>query len=269
MSLPSVITVLLLTGAVAFGLSLVIRRRSPSLTGLDPGPWSSTLSYVASAFGVIIGFSIVFLFGEFSEARQAVGDEATSIGTAFEEAELFPESKLDIQHALICYSRAVSEREWPALARGGSAPEVDEAFRDVILALRDVSEPADRTFQPAAATNIFVQVGGISTARETRLVAAEVQVHTLLWALLLGGAVFVLGLILVVSFQAHPVAQAVLVSLAAVFTAVMILIVSVLSTPFKEGVGGLQPELIEETTAQMETEAPAAASRACAFEEGG
>ena len=41
---------------------------------------------------LVIGFSIVFLFGEFSTAKQAVGAEATSIGTAFEEVQLFPEA---------------------------------------------------------------------------------------------------------------------------------------------------------------------------------
>jgi hypothetical protein len=267
MSLFGILAVLFLTGAVAFGLSLVVRQRVTGLTRLDPGPWSSTLSYVAAAYGVIIGFSIVFLFGQFAEARQAIGNEATSIGTAFEEVRLFPDGEQDVQHALICYARAVAEREWPALGHGNSAPEVDAAYRDVILALGDVTEPASETFQPAAATNIFVQVGSISTARETRLVTAEVGVHSLLWGLLLGGALFVLALIFVVSLAAHPTAQAVLVGLGAVFTAVMILIVSVLSTPFREGVGGLQPRLIEETTVQMEREAPAAAARPCAFDE--
>jgi hypothetical protein len=268
MSHFGILTILVLTGALAFGSSLLVRRRLPGLRRLDPGPWSSTLSYVAAAYGVIIGFSIVFLFGEFANARQAVGDEATSIGTAFEESRLFPESQIEVQHALICYARAVPEYEWPALARGRSAPEVDKAYRGVILALGNADEPTGGTFQPAAATNIFVQIGGISTARETRLVAAEVHVHGLLWALLFGGALFVLGLIFVASAQAHPFAQATLVGLAAVFTAVMILIVSVLSTPFKEGIGGLKPQLIEETTAQMERAAPAAA-RPCGFQEGG
>jgi hypothetical protein len=267
MRTSNIIVILALAGLIAFGLSLLIRRLLPRLAKLDPAPWSATLSYIAAAYGVIIGFSIIFLFDEFSSARQATGNEATSIGTAFNEALLFHENELEIQHSLICYARAVSEREWPALARGHSSPDVDYAYRDVILALGDVSEPADETFQPAAATNMFVQIGNISTARETRLVAAEVQVHSLLAGLLVGGGILVIGLIFIVSPRAHPWAQAVLVGLAAVFTVVMVLIVSVLSTPFKQGAGRLTPELIEETTALMESQAPDAAAQPCGFEQ--
>lgn len=262
------VLVLAAVGAVAFGLSLLLRRLFPGLSSLDASPFSSTLAYVATAYSVVIGFSIIFMFGEFSDARQAVGDEATSIGTAFEVAQLFPDDAGSIQHALICYGRAVPEFDWPALDDRRSAPEVDTAYRNIILALGDAEQPAKSTFQPAAATNLFVQVGNISTARETRLVAAEVQLPALLWGLLLAGGLLVIGLIFVVTLSAHPVTQAVLVSLSALFTAVMILIVIALATPFASGQGRITPELIEQTTTAMESEAPDAAAQPCVFETG-
>jgi hypothetical protein len=251
-------------GFAAFGLSLLVRRFVPRVDDLDPAPWSASLSYVAAAYGVIIGFSIVFLFGEYSSARQAIGDEATSIGTAFDEILLFPDDAPEVQHALICYSRAVAEVEWPALADGESAPEVDQAYKEVILSLGDVGEPADGTFQPAAATNTFVQVGNISTARETRLVAAEV--HSALWGLIVGGGALVVGILFVASGRASPRAQATLIGLSTAFTTVMIVIVFVLSSPYAEGAGRLTPELIEETTTYMQAQAPDVAARPCAFD---
>jgi len=263
------VLILVVGGLVVFALSVLVRRSFPRLASLDTAPWSSTLAYVATSYGVVVGFSILLLFGEFSDARQAVGDEATAIGTAFEEARLFPDDAAEVQHALICYARALPEFEWPALREGESAPEVDDAYRGVILALGDVEQPAESTFQPAAATNMFVQVGNISTARETRVVAAQTHVPPLLWALLIGGGLFVVGLIFVVTLPARPVAQGVLVGLSAVFTAVMILIVVGLSTPFASGTGRVTPKLIEETTASMEQEAPDAAAQPCDFEGGG
>lgn len=256
--------VLLLTGALAFLVSLLARHIIVAdRVKVDTDPWSSTLSYVATAYGVVVGFSIVFLFGEFSEARDAVGTEATSIGTAFEEARLFPDDAPEIQHALLCYARAVPEFDWPALRDGESATEVDEAYREIILALGDAEQPADSTFQPAAATNIFVQVGNISTAREVRLVAASIQVPDLLWGLLWCGGLFVLGLIFVVTLRSRPIVQAVLVSLSAMFTLVMIFIVIGLSTPFAAGSGGVSPRLIEETAATMAAEIPDLADQPC------
>src|SRR5918996_2511332 len=127
-SRPLVNALLLVVAAVAAYLLSRLLRRRRSWDDVDPSPWSATLSYVATAYGVIVGFSIIFLFGEFADARQAVGDEATSIGTAFEEANLFPESRASIQGALLCYARTVPEYDWPAMRNGQSASQVDAAF---------------------------------------------------------------------------------------------------------------------------------------------
>jgi hypothetical protein len=258
---------LLLLGLALFGLTLAVRRLRPDVVAIDTGPAAAVFSFVAAAFGILLGFVIVFLLGQAANARQAIGDEATSIGTAFDEAQLFPDSEPEIQHALVCYSRAVTEKEWPALAKRRSAPEADEAYRTLVATYGEADEPTDSTFQPGAATNSFAQLGGISTARETRLVAAESTVGPLLWALLLGAAVFVLVLLFVMSAAARPVAQAVLLGLSGVFTAVLVALVLVLSNPFREGSGPLTPRLIEENTERMVAAAPGVASRRCPFDE--
>ena len=256
MSSSVALVVLVGTGLVAFAGSLLVRRLFPGLRDVDTSPWLSTLSYVATAYGVVVGFTIIFLFGAFSDARQAVGNEATSIGTAFEESRLFPAQAQQIQHALICYSRAVPEYEWPAMRDGTSAPEVDAAYKNLILAPAGDQEAASGTFERAAATNLFAQLGDISTARETRLVAAETDLPPLLYGLLIGGGLFVVALIFMGTMSSAPRTQAVLVSLSAVFTMVMISIVIALSTPFASGSGRVSPKLIEQTTASMTAEAP-------------
>lgn len=255
--------ILIGVGLAFFALSLLSRRRIPGVENTPTEPWSSTLSYVATAYGVVIGFSILFLFGEYSSARQAVGEEATSIGTAFEEAALFAEDGEIVQNALICYSRAVPTYDWPANRAGGSAPEVDQAFSDLVGSLGMVEEPADGTFQPSATTNILVQISGISTARETRIVAATTSLPPMLWILLYGGGFLVIGIIFVVTMKAPPRIQGLLVGLSATFTAVMILIVSGLSNPFGEGSARVKPTLIQQTTMQMEASSPAAAAMPC------
>ena len=247
------VALLLLVGAAVCAGSWAVRTRfARRLEQVDPAPWSSTLSYVATAYGVVVGFSILFLFGQFSDARNAVGDEATSIGTAFEEAALFPDSRDGIQEALICYARSVPEYDWPALREGTSAPEVDRTFRALVRSLGPDDQPATGALHAGAATNLVSQVGSISTARETRLVAAETQVPPMLWVLLFGGGAFVVALIFVVTLPAGPRTQAGLVAMSGVFTTVMLLLVVALATPFASGSGRVSPRLIEETTATME-----------------
>ncbi|MGH8983513.1 MAG: hypothetical protein ACRDY6_06500, partial [Acidimicrobiia bacterium] len=57
-------SVLVLVGGGVFVAVLVGRRMRPGLEDLDAGPASSVLSYVAAAFGILVGFLIVFLLGE-------------------------------------------------------------------------------------------------------------------------------------------------------------------------------------------------------------
>ena len=127
---------LFVAGLVAGGLGYGIRRFFPGIEKADAAPWAATLSYVSTAFGVVVGFSILFLFGQFAAARSAVGDEATSIGTAFEEAKLFPAASEGIQGALICYGRSVSEFDWPSMRNDGvGASQVDQTFSDLVASL--------------------------------------------------------------------------------------------------------------------------------------
>lgn len=250
------VMLLLAVGLCAFALVATLRRYLGNLTSVDPAPWSSTLSYIATAYGIVVGFSIIFLFGQFADARQAVGDEATSIGTAFEEAGLFPASSDQIQQALICYGLAVPQYDWPALREQRSSPEVDRAFAHLVASLGENDEPPTGALHAAAATNLVSQVGSISTARETRLVAAETQVPPMLWVLLLGGGLLVIALIFVVTLPAKPYVHASLVAVSAMFTAVMLMLVFALSTPFASGSGRVSSRLIEETVESMQSAAP-------------
>jgi hypothetical protein len=257
------VVLLVLTGLAAFGLSQLLRRRF-SWGDVDPSPWAATLSYVATAYGVIVGFSIIFLFGEFSDAREAVGDEATSIGTAFEEASLFPESRASIQGALICYGQSVPAYDWPAMQRGeGGSAQVNAAFHDVVASVGDGDAEPVGALHSAAATNLVAQIGSISTARESRLVAAETQVPVMLWGLLLGGGILVVVMIFVVTLPAKPGTQAALVAFTSAFTLVLMLLVVALNDPYADAPGRISPELIEETTDSMTASLPGSDTVRC------
>jgi hypothetical protein len=192
-----------------------------------------------------------------------VGEEATSIGTAFEEARLFPNNQEQIQHALICYARTLPEYEWPALRRDESAPEVDKAYANIFVALAGSAEATDRTFQSAVATNLSAQLGSISTAREIRVVSAQIRIPMLLWTILICGGLIVVSLLYLSTHRAPPFAQGALLGVTTMFTAVLLFAVLALSTPFGGQAGAVTPKLIEDTTAYMEGEAPAAAAIPC------
>lgn len=245
------ILLLVAVAAISFGLCRLVRGRWRGLEAVDTGPWSATLGYVATAYGVVVGFSILLMFGQFADARHAVGDEATSVGTAFEEAALFPESGAGIQQSLVCYAEAVSTYDWPAMRAGDGAPEADAAFAGLVESLGKDDQPPVGALHSGTATNLVNQVGAISTARETRLVAAEASMPFMLWVLLIGGGLFVTVLIFMVTLAAPPTVQAGLVATAAVFTLIMIILVIALTAPFAAGPGRVSPRLIDETVDTM------------------
>ncbi|NYF99275.1 DUF4239 domain-containing protein [Janibacter cremeus] len=268
MSSPEGNAVLLVVAfLVAFALCVGARK----LVGdreVHVNSWASTLSYIATAYGVVVGFSILFLFGQFADARQAVGAEATSIGTAYNQAELFPGSRPAVQRALICYARSVPTHDWPALAEHtGGSPEVDATYLDLVLSLGERDEPATGALHAASATNLASQIGSISTAREIRIVAAETRMPPMLWALLVGGGVFVVMLIFAVTLPARRNTQALLVSMSSVFTVVLLLIVVSLANPFGTGGGRVTPRLIEETATAMTGSASPAVGAVCASDQ--
>lgn len=255
-----------IVAAVGLGaavITILLRRSVPRLGTVDPAPWSATLSYVATAYGIVIGFSILYLFGTFADARSAVGDEATSIGTAFEEVALFGDAGEDVQHALICYAEATSADDWPAMREGASAPEADAAYADLVASLDQEGPSPEGVFQPAVATNTVVQIGSISTAREIRLVAAATSLPVLLWGLVVGGGLLVIVLLFAVTLPTAPRTQAVLVGLSTTFTAVLVLLVMALNNPFAAGAGRVSPTLIDETVVSMKQSAPDLADLPC------
>lgn len=262
-SLGGNILLLVLTFLVVFGATL-LGRRLLGQKETHAGSWAATLGYVTTAYGVIVGFSILFLFGQYANAKAAVGDEATSIGTAFDQATLFPESQSEIQRALVCYARAVSTEDWPAMAKHeGGSPKVDAAYFDLVVSVGVGDEPAAGALHAATATNLVAQIGSISTSREARLVTAETRMPPMLWILLLGGGALVVVLLFVVTLPARKATQATLVSLSAVFTMVMLLVVFALNGPFAPGNGRVSPRLIDETTVSMTNNAPAELTAPC------
>lgn len=257
------VVALVVVAAVVFGVSLAVRHRARRLDQVDGAPWSATLSYVATAYGVLVGFSILLLFGQFADARHAVGDEATSVGTAFEQAALFPGSASRIQTALVCYADAVVRYDWPAMRADGGAPEVDRAFADLVQSLGPDDTASAGALHSATATNLASQIGAISTARETRLVAAEANMPLMMWALLAGGGLFVLVLLFMVTGGARPRTQAALIAAAGVFTIMMLLLVAALNSPFADGPGRVSPRLMSEAAQAMRASPNAATLGTC------
>lgn len=262
MTTPSALVVVVLAGTLAAGLSLLFDRLFSRRGDLETESAARTLGYVASAYGIVIGFSIVFLFGEYSDARDAVGEEAAALRSAFESTLVLGDNPEGVQHALICYARAVPEFDWPALQQASLAPEVDAAYRNVFLALDNLA--VEGTEPESAATKSVV--GSLETAAQSRLtrsLAAETQIPGLLRVFLFAGGALVVGLLYVALLGASSRRRAILVGMAAAFTSIMVAIIFQLGQPFRDDGAGVDPIPITEAVQVMERATPDVASRSC------
>lgn len=140
---------------------------------------------------------------------------------------------------------------------------MDAAYSDLVISVGSNDQPPAGALHSGTATNLVAQIGSISTARETRLVAAETRLPAMLWVLLVGGGAFVVVSIFAVTMSAGRETRAGLVSITAVFTVVLILLVVALRDPFGSGSGRVTPRLINETTTSMTNAAPPSVAAPC------
>ena len=140
---------------------------------------------------------------------------------------------------------------------------MDAAFHDVVVSVGAGDTDPVGALHSATATNLVSQIGSISTARETRLVAAETEVPVMLWVLLFGGGLLVVTMIFVVTLRAKPGTQAALVASATAFTLVLMLLVLALNRPYADAPGRVSPEVIEQTADTMASSLPDADSVRC------
>lgn len=146
-------------------------------------------------------FLAAFVVAQATQTFQRAGSQATSEATAvsmvYEHAGMLPDGRGQaLQAATVCYARAVSSLEWPAMENGISAPEADhwaKQFNTEILGVLDGPGP------------IVGQLVGLnrsqSEARQMRLYEAKPHLPQLTIILMITS---IIGVILLLCSLAIP-----------------------------------------------------------------
>jgi hypothetical protein len=163
---------------------LPIRESANAVTGIIYGA-------IYVLYGITLAFSLYLANQEASEARETVEREAGSLEGIFEIAEQLPQPQRDrIQELTESYARVVVEEEWPLMERGAKTQESSQAE-----ALIDELQKTVVDFEPDTSAEQALYSRGIMLAsdmeedREIRLLHSRQDSHTLLWYVLVAGAV--------------------------------------------------------------------------------
>ena len=234
--------------APAVAAMLLVRRRAPEGSRFSDGDRASgVFGVLATGFSVLAGFVVFLSFTSYDKSRVGAEQEALALGRQIETAQLFPTPvAAELSGELICYGRSVVNVEWPEAEAGDAVGDVNpwgvELFQTV------------RQFQPqtpveeSAFDKWLDHTADREAARIDRVHGAEGVIPSPLWIVLILLSIVIVGYTLFFADSAErAVSQGVLMGSVAATLAAMLLLIQFLDSPFKEGVGGIQPVAMERT----------------------
>lgn len=218
--------VVLAPSLLVFAASCLIRRTAP-LDWLRRNNEVGGYKYqaVSAIYAVLIGFVVVAVWERFHEAEGHVTTEATAWTTLNRLSVGLPEeAAASVREAILVYLDLTVEREWPAMARRESLPEVGAALTEVTRRYLAIAEDSNRT-QTVVSKSIDL-LSEISQARRARLGAMAGSVPRILWLSLLAGSFIMVGFSFFLGSE-NLLGQAVMTAMVA-FTVTSLLFVAVL-----------------------------------------
>jgi len=244
-----------LVTAIAVGAMLLVRRRAPEGSYFQDGDRAAgVFGVLATGYAVFAGFVIFLAFTTYDQSRNGAETEALVVTQQFETAQFMPVAvKERLSGELFCYARTVIEQEWPQL-EAGTAGEALNPWGVALFRTLKMANPRTVPEQTAYAKWLD-QTSEREEARRDRIHGAANVIPDSLWLVLLvtAGVIFVFMLFFADRAEG-PVTQAMLIGSVAAVLTVTLLVIRALDTPYKPGLGQLQPAAMERALVILEEE---------------
>jgi hypothetical protein len=229
--------------AAMVALMLVLRRIAPEGGHFrDSDRASSVLGVIGLGFAIVLGFVVLLAFESYSTAKAEAETEATAVFRQYELAGLFGPAKRRerVQGDLVCYARSVINKEWPAMKQKRPSPDTEgwiERLETEGPAARDQMMRDDAAF-----SQWFEDTTRRDEGRRGRLLEAQNVLPTLLWVMLIIGAVAVVTFVLLYADPTERlVGQAIFIGGVTAVVVASLLVVSLFASPFQNQNGSIKP----------------------------
>ncbi len=196
MSYLTAALIVVITAAAAAVTSYIVGRAVPLQARLNH---HEVGSQVFLQLGVMFAVLLAFVFSEvwiqYNTADQAINGECGALHGAAILANALPDAAgRPVNRAIVVYTKAVMEKEWPLMAQRRRSPEAAQDFRVVFdLAARlHSAQPSDVAIQ-SQILSLLSQAHGY---RETRTFQVRRSLPLAMWVVLSGLALFLIGFVL-------------------------------------------------------------------------
>jgi hypothetical protein len=192
-SVPSWLLGLLIVGGVALlallGLSAVRRAVPREVRAANNDVAGFLIAVVGALYAVMLALVVVVVWEQFESARGIAQREANAVADLYRGAGGFADAdRVRLRDGLKAYALAVTDDEWPVLARGRAS---DRAWQEFDALWRDYLALNPQTEREAALYDGSLdQLVELGNARRERLLASRTTIPGVLWlALIVGGGI--------------------------------------------------------------------------------
>ena len=241
----SVITVVALSAVVPWLAVRLVRRIWPHPAFKENNELVGfTYAVYGLIYGVFLAFIIVVAWQSYAETERLVMHEATILSELWRDSLAFPPAFRDnIHRDLIEYTQSVIDDEWPAMAARGQPHPLTQAVYERLWALTYHIQPETQN-QGAYLGEFLARMNELGGARRLRILHSRVEVHTVLWLVLLIGAVPTVAYPLLFSNK-HALVQVMIMGSIMLIVTLGLLVTLFLQHPFSGG-AGIDPDAFRE-----------------------
>ena len=234
--------VLLVVGLSLLGLAVV--RRSVELRQLRSlhDVAGFILAVVGILYGVLLGFTVIIQWEQYTSAVSDASDEAGSVSNLYRDGVALGAAGGPLSVAVNDYAEQLAYVDYPYVAKHLEGdPTVDRAFNSVLTAVIKLREnaPKDSFFVDQAVED----VSAVSQGRRTRIEVSSETLPGPLWLALLAGGLLTIGFTFFFGLESFA-AQAIMVSALAVIIALCLFVILDFDLPFS-GQTRIQPTALK------------------------
>lgn len=235
---PAVLLVVVSAGLTAWlaylmrrSIAIEVRRRHHEIG-------TAVFLQIGVIFAVLLAFAFNEVWGGYNNAAGSINGECGNLhGVAILADTLPPAARDPVLADLQAYLHVVIDREWPAMAAGGTVAEASSAFTRLwqSVARLDLEASGDK----AAQAQMMSMLASAHAQRETRLFEMGLKVPSLLWGVLVILAVILIAFVVFSGIE-YLASQIIFSGVFAGSVVLILVVMRMLDFPFS-GVLGLEP----------------------------
>jgi hypothetical protein len=201
-------------------------------------------------YAVLLALVVIAVWEDFATARNTAEREASELADVFRLAHPLPDPEgRQLQELARSYARVVVDEEWALMAQGRTSPRAWDLLDEMTLGFENV-EVRTRSEQVLYGEALD-RINELADARNARLVEAGEGIPTVLWGVLVVGAITVVGFTYLFGLDNTRVHKLMVAALALVISSILFSI-GLLEYPFSGSVR-VDPEAFELVLNRFET----------------